>query len=236
MDQTGRKKILIADDEQDLREILKMILSAEGYEVVEAENGLQAARLADESIDMYILDVNMPEETGFEAAKKIRARFQAPLLFLTAYSGEADKVNGFLIGADDYIVKPFSNMEMIMRVRAVFRRAEQGTPPAAAREETAEKKGDDPHRRFASGYRKSVPYKEPGCNQPDLYGIPNPGAYGKAQKKNLLPGQYLPECMGGRRCWGRCNYGTHKEYPKKNGRQFTKSEIYKNSLGKGILH
>ena len=128
MDQTGRKKILIADDEQDLREILKMILSAEGYEVVEAENGLQAARLADESIDMYILDVNMPEETGFEAAKKIRARFQAPLLFLTAYSGEADKVNGFLIGADDYIVKPFSNMEMIMRVRAVFRRAEQGTP------------------------------------------------------------------------------------------------------------
>ena len=68
MDQTGRKKILIADDEQDLREILKMILSAEGYEVVEAENGLQAARLADESIDMYILDVNMPEETGFEAA------------------------------------------------------------------------------------------------------------------------------------------------------------------------
>lgn len=141
MDQTGRKKILIADDEQDLREILKMILSAEGYEVVEAENGLQAARLADESIDMYILDVNMPEETGFEAAKKIRARFQAPLLFLTAYSGEADKVNGFLIGADDYIVKPFSNMEMIMRIRAVFRRAEQGTPPAAAREETAEKKG-----------------------------------------------------------------------------------------------
>ena len=76
-----------------------------------------------------------------EAAKKIRARFQAPLLFLTAYSGEADKVNGFLIGADDYIVKPFSNMEMIMRIRAVFRRAEQGTPPAAAREETAEKKG-----------------------------------------------------------------------------------------------
>ena len=64
MDQTGRKKILIADDEQDLREILKMILSAEGYEVVEAENGLQAARLADESIDMYILDVNMPENPG----------------------------------------------------------------------------------------------------------------------------------------------------------------------------
>lgn len=140
MGQTGRKKILIADDEQDLREILKMILNAEGYEVVEAENGVQAAKLADESIDMYILDVNMPEETGFEAAKKIRARFQAPLLFLTAYSGETDKVNGFLIGADDYIVKPFSNMEMIMRIRAVFRRAEQGTPPAAGRDETAEKR------------------------------------------------------------------------------------------------
>ncbi len=125
MDQTGRKKILIADDEQDLREILKMILSAEGYEVVEAEDGAQAARLADESIDMYLLDVNMPGETGFEAARKIRARFQAPLLFLTAYSGETDKVNGFLIGADDYIVKPFSNLELIMRIRAVLRRADQ---------------------------------------------------------------------------------------------------------------
>lgn len=81
MDQTGRKKILIADDEQDLREILKMILSAEGYEVVEAENGLQAARLADESIDMYILDVNMPEETGFEAAKKSGPAFRRRFCF-----------------------------------------------------------------------------------------------------------------------------------------------------------
>ncbi len=120
------KKILIADDEKEIRDILQMLLCAEGYETVAAKNGRQAAALADETIDMYILDVNMPEMTGFEAAREIRRLYGAPILFLTAYSGETDKIMGFSVGADDYIVKPFSNLELIMRIRAVFRRTDQG--------------------------------------------------------------------------------------------------------------
>lgn len=133
------KKILVADDERELREILKLMLGAEGYEVVTAGNGEEALSLADETIDMYILDVNMPVMDGFRAGEGIRKKYSAPILFLTAYSGETDKIRGFSLGADDYIVKPFSNMELIMRIRAVFRRTQgaggEETGPGEAEKE-----------------------------------------------------------------------------------------------------
>ena len=115
--------ILIADDEKEIRDILCLLLKGEGYTVLQAENGRQALDLADETVDLYILDVNMPEMTGFMAGAEIRAKFaDVPLVFLTAYSGESDKVMGFSVGADDYIVKPFSNMELLMRVKEGMRR------------------------------------------------------------------------------------------------------------------
>ena len=114
-------KILIADDEREIREILTRI-----QEVVE---------LADESVDLYILDVNMPGLSGFAAAAEIRKKYYAPILFLTAYSGEADKVMGFSVGGDDYLVKPFSNTELLLRVRAHLRRAkEYGASPVGGAE------------------------------------------------------------------------------------------------------
>ena len=114
--------ILVADDEKEIREVLCLLLSSEGYEVVTACDGNEAVRLACKEIDLYILDVNMPEMNGFMAGAEIRKQFDAPIFFLTAYSGESDKVMGFSVGADDYLVKPFSNMELLMRVKAILRR------------------------------------------------------------------------------------------------------------------
>lgn len=131
--------ILIADDEKEIRDILCLLLKGEGYTVLQAENGRQALDLADETVDLYILDVNMPEMTGFMAGAEIRAKFaDVPLVFLTAYSGESDKVMGFSVGADDYIVKPFSNMELLMRVKAILRRYEKGKQPQMKAEESVE--------------------------------------------------------------------------------------------------
>ena len=119
----GKKYILVADDDREIREIVGLLLSSEGYAVLTAEDGIQAARLASGEIDLYLLDVNMPGQSGILAASQIRKQFETPIVFLTAYSSESDKVMGFSVGADDYIVKPFSNAELLMRVRAILRRS-----------------------------------------------------------------------------------------------------------------
>ncbi|MBR2045722.1 MAG: response regulator transcription factor [Agathobacter sp.] len=115
--------ILIADDEKEIRDILKLLLEGEGYEVVAVADGRQVVDSASSEIDLYILDVNVPEMTGFMAAMELRKSYDTPIVFLTAYSGEMDKVMGFSAGADDYIVKPFSNVELLMRVKAILRRS-----------------------------------------------------------------------------------------------------------------
>ena len=125
----GKPCILVADDDRQIREILQLLLSSEGYAVVTAEDGLQAAQMASGDIDLYLLDVNMPEQSGLLAASQIRGQFETPIVFLTAYSGESDKVMGFSVGADDYIVKPFSNAELLLRLRAILRRSAQMAAP-----------------------------------------------------------------------------------------------------------
>lgn len=117
-----RTCILVADDEKEIRDILKLLLEGEGYEVMLASDGQEVAEAASAEIDLYILDVNMPRMTGFMAAMELRKKTDAPIIFLTAYSGEMEKVMGFSAGADDYVVKPFSNMELLMRVKAILRR------------------------------------------------------------------------------------------------------------------
>ena len=103
----NKKCILIADDEKEIRDILTLLLNAEGYHVIVAEDGQEAVDKASDDIDLFILDVNMPRLTGIMAAVELRKTYQTPIIFLTAYSGESDKVMGFSAGADDYIVKPF---------------------------------------------------------------------------------------------------------------------------------
>lgn len=111
-----RERILIADDEKEIRDILRLLLTQEGYQVAEAENGKEALDKADEGIQLYILDVNMPVMSGFAAAMEIRKHSDAPVMFLTAYSGEADMTIGFSSGADDYLVKPFSKVNELPEV------------------------------------------------------------------------------------------------------------------------
>ena len=124
----GKSKILVADDEQDIRDILRLLLEGEGYEVLTARDGQEVLEQADDTVDLYLLDVNMPVMTGFAAAAKLRKKYMAPIIFLTAYGGESDKVVGFSVGADDYIEKPFSNMDVLLRIRAMLRRVQQYTP------------------------------------------------------------------------------------------------------------
>ena len=119
----GKKHIIVADDEKEIRSVLEILLRGDGYSVACAEDGQAALELADEETDLYILDVNMPRLSGFMAGAEIRKKYDSPIIVLTAYSGESDKVMGFSVGADDYIVKPFSNIELLMRVKAVLRRS-----------------------------------------------------------------------------------------------------------------
>jgi DNA-binding response OmpR family regulator len=98
-------------------------ISMSDCSMAEREQEAQSALdMASEEVDLYILDVNMPRMSGFMAGAEIRRRYDTPIIFLTAYSGESDKVMGFSVGADDYIVKPFSNVELLMRVKAILRR------------------------------------------------------------------------------------------------------------------
>lgn len=116
-----KQRFLVADDEPEIREVLRMMLGSEGYEILEAVNAAEAVEQA-ERVDLVILDVMMPGESGIQACTKIREKTNVPILFLTAKSGEHDKVLGFSAGGDDYLVKPFSYMELLSRVKALIRR------------------------------------------------------------------------------------------------------------------
>ncbi len=120
---TDKKNILIADDEAEIREVLELILTGEGYNVISCADGEEVLASASDNIDLYILDIGMPGMTGLKAATLLRKEYDTPIIFLTAYSTESDKVMGFSAGADDYIVKPFSNIELLMRVKAILRRS-----------------------------------------------------------------------------------------------------------------
>lgn len=118
-----KKYIMVADDDREIREIISLLLSSEGYAVLTAADGMEAAQLANTDIDLYLLDVDMPGQSGIMAAAQIRKQHETPIVFLTAYSGESDKVLGFSVGCDDYIVKPFSTAELLLRIRAILRRS-----------------------------------------------------------------------------------------------------------------
>lgn len=118
-------RILVVDDEQDLLEILKFNLETEGYEVVTATSAEDALQLDIASFDLLLLDVMMGGMSGFAMARQLKdnpATAQVPIIFLTARDTENDTVTGFNLGADDYISKPFSLREVMVRVRAVLRR------------------------------------------------------------------------------------------------------------------
>lgn len=116
------KNILIADDNEEIREIVRVLLESEGYNVIEAVDGEDAVIKVDESIDLIILDIMMPRKSGFKACVEIREKTSAPILLLTAKTQDSDKCMGFSVGSDDYLSKPFSYTELVSRVKALLRR------------------------------------------------------------------------------------------------------------------
>jgi DNA-binding response OmpR family regulator len=117
-------KILIVDDEARIREIIKKYAVFEGHEVKEASDGMEAIQICKENdFDIIIMDVMMPELDGFSACKEIRKYKKTPVLMLSARGEEYDKIHGFELGIDDYVVKPFSPKELMMRVNAIIKRS-----------------------------------------------------------------------------------------------------------------
>lgn len=117
-------KILVTDDETDIRRILRLLLENNGYEVIEAADGKDAVRILkdDRSVDLCIMDVMMPEMSGVDATAEIRRFSSVPILFLTARSMNSDKAAAYGSGGDDYLVKPFSSGELLMKIEALTRR------------------------------------------------------------------------------------------------------------------
>ena len=115
-------KILVADDSNEIREVVKIMLENSGFEVVLARNGEEAVEMYDESISLVILDIMMPKCNGIDACARIRKKAEVPVLFLTAKSAESDMVEGFEAGGDDYLIKPFSSTELMLRVKALLKR------------------------------------------------------------------------------------------------------------------
>ena len=124
-------KILIADDDPIVHESLKIYMQAEGFEVVDVYDGDAALAALDSSISLCVLDIMMPGKSGVEVCREIRKSSQVPIVMLTAKGEEVDKIVGLELGADDYIVKPFSPREVIARIKAILRRTEKNEGEAA---------------------------------------------------------------------------------------------------------
>jgi two-component system alkaline phosphatase synthesis response regulator PhoP len=123
------KKVLVVDDESDILSLIEYNLAREGFSVLTARNGAEALEKAGETPDLVLLDVMMPELDGFETCKRLKADPRTsgiPIIFLTARSAEVDEIVGLELGADDFLHKPISPRKLVARVRALFRRAEQG--------------------------------------------------------------------------------------------------------------
>ncbi len=121
------KKILVVDDEIKIREMVKNYLEKEGFDVVQAADGLEALEVLEiEKPDLMVLDWLLPGKSGLEICRQVRDESNIPIIMLTAKTEEVDKLLGLELGADDYITKPFSLRELTARIRAVLRRAEPG--------------------------------------------------------------------------------------------------------------
>ena len=126
------KKILIVDDEKNIRDIIIYNLKKEGYQILQAADGEEGVRLAmEEEPDLILLDIMMPKMDGYDACKKIRETKNTPIIMLTARAEEVDKVLGLEFGADDYVTKPFGVRELMARVKANLRKAAFRAEPAA---------------------------------------------------------------------------------------------------------
>ncbi len=119
------KRILIVDDEKEIRRLLAETLAMEGYATDQAADGERALLLIEKQPDLILLDINLPDMDGYQICQAVRGRTNAPILFLSARTEEADRIMGWKVGGDDYIMKPFGMEELLARIEAHFRRQER---------------------------------------------------------------------------------------------------------------
>ncbi len=132
-------RILTVDDEERIRALIRKYAEFEGHEVTEAADGMEAVKLCREkTFDIIIMDIMMPELDGFSAVREIRKFSDTPIIMLSARGEEYDKLNGFGLGIDDYVVKPFSPKELMMRIDAVMKRSRPAAAPKENQHEIVE--------------------------------------------------------------------------------------------------
>jgi len=131
-------KVLVVDDDPNVREIIRIYFEQNQIEMIEAQNGIEAIELTKTmSPDMIVMDVMMPRMDGLEACRQIHKKFDIPLIMLTAKGEEFDRVLGLELGADDYMTKPFSPRELVARIKAIFRRTHQKQQTLAEEDNSA---------------------------------------------------------------------------------------------------
>lgn len=166
MNDTGKKKILVVEDEPDIRELVRYNLEQAGFRVVEAEDGETALnQVRSEQPALVLLDLMLPEGDGLEICRILRGERETaalPIVMLTAKAAEVDRVLGLEFGADDYVTKPFSPRELVARVRAVLRRSESPDPgrPAAVFERGRLKINFDSHEAWLDGRSLELSLRE----------------------------------------------------------------------------
>lgn len=147
--------ILVVDDEQDIRRIIRILLESSGYQVAEAPNGLAAVEYIRQqpNVDLVLMDIMMPGLNGIEASRAIRERCSAPILFLTAKTQERDKLEAYQAGGDDYLAKPFSHAELMIKVESLLRRYRVYKGKTSGQLLRADVMLDEPGRRVLRGGR-----------------------------------------------------------------------------------
>jgi DNA-binding response OmpR family regulator len=155
--------ILVVDDEPSIREVVSIYLKRAGYKVIVAQDGQEALQALDAELpDLVVLDLMLPKVDGLEITRRLRSAGDTPIIMLTARREEAERIAGLEMGADDYVVKPFSPQELVSRVKAVLRRARGLAPTGAERPLTFDDLGIDPKTRLVEvdGEEKSLTAKE----------------------------------------------------------------------------
>jgi len=141
-------RILVADDDRHIVDLVRMYLAKAGYDVTTARDGDEATKLLREQpFDLAILDIMMPGQDGLQIIRNLRRRSELPVIFLTARSGDVDKVAGLQFGADDYVTKPFNPAELVARVQSVLRRSHAATEPSGEQISVGELRMDVRNRR-----------------------------------------------------------------------------------------
>jgi DNA-binding response OmpR family regulator len=149
--------ILVVDDEANIVELVRLYLQQEGFRVLEASDGSAALEvLGKERPDLLVLDIMLPEIDGWEVCRRVRAFSQVPIIMLTARDAEVDRIVGLEIGADDYLVKPFSPRELVARVKAVLRRAQAEQPAEAVKQLQVDDLSIDPARRKVTRGKQEI--------------------------------------------------------------------------------